>query len=48
MYRYAPVKLQSWMAANYHDVVAMYEDWHSLMGLDEAGDIVTRWGLYKL
>jgi len=36
------VKLQGWLETNYHDVVAMYEDWHKLMGVDEAGDIVTR------
>ena len=36
------VKLETWMQSNYHDVVAMYEDWHNLMGVDEAGDIVTR------
>jgi len=27
---------------NYHDVVAMYEDWHSLVGVDAAGRVVTR------
>jgi len=27
---------------NYHDVVAMYEDWHSLVGVDAAGQVVTR------
>ena len=36
------VKLQGWMDKNYHDVVAMYEDWHSLMGVNEAGEIVQR------
>ena len=36
------VKLQNWINTNYRDVVAMYEDWHDLMGLDEAGDIVQR------
>ena len=36
------VKLAAWMNANYGDVVAMYEDWHSLMGVDAAGNVVTR------
>ena len=36
------VKLAAWMNANYGDVVAMYEDWHSLMGVNAAGNVVTR------
>ena len=36
------VKLNDWVERNYRDVVAMYEDWHSLMGLDASGEIVTR------
>ena len=36
------VKLRAWLENNYRDVVAMYEDWHALMGLDANGDIVTR------
>ena len=36
------VKLAAWMTANYGDVVAMYEDWHSLMGVDAQGNVVTR------
>lgn len=36
------VKLNDWVERNYRDVVAMYEDWHCLMGLDASGEIVTR------
>ena len=36
------VKLRAWLENNYRDVVAMYEDWHALKGLDANGDIVTR------
>ncbi len=36
------VKLRAWLEANYKDVVAMYEDWHGLVGLDADGNIVTR------
>jgi hypothetical protein len=36
------VKLRWWVERNYHDVVAMYEDWHSLVGVDAAGQVVTR------
>lgn len=36
------VKLNGWMTTNYGDVVAMYEDWHSLMGVDSNGVVVSR------
>jgi hypothetical protein len=36
------VKLRAWLEANYKDVVAMYEDWHGLVGLDADGNLVTR------
>ena len=36
------MKLRAWLEANYKDVVAMYEDWHGLVGLDADGNLVTR------
>jgi hypothetical protein len=36
------VKLQAWVDRNYTDVVAMYEDWHDLVGVDANGNIVRR------
>ena len=36
------VKLATWLSSNYGDVVAMYEDWHSLMGFDANGNVVVR------
>ncbi|ABP01216.1 predicted protein [Ostreococcus lucimarinus CCE9901] len=34
--------LRTWLARNYYDVVAMYEDWHKLWGMNANGELVTR------
>jgi len=36
------VALRSWLEQNYYDVIAMYEDWHKLRGINESGELVTR------
>mmetsp|Transcript_655 Transcript_655/g.2563 ORF Transcript_655/g.2563 Transcript_655/m.2563 type:complete len:474 (-) Transcript_655:1887-3308(-) len=34
--------IRSWLEKNYYDVLAMYEDWHKLWGVNENGELVTR------
>lgn len=31
--------LRAWLEKNYHDVIAMYEDWHKLWGVNENGEV---------
>lgn len=31
--------LRTWLARNYYDVVAMYEDWHKLWGMNANGEV---------
>lgn len=31
--------LRSWLEKNYYDVLAMYEDWHKLWGVNENGEV---------
>jgi len=31
--------LRSWLTRNYYDVIAMYEDWHTLLGINETGEV---------
>lgn len=31
--------LRSWLTRNYYDVIAMYEDWHMLLGMNEIGEV---------
>ena len=33
------VALRSWLEQNYYDVIAMYEDWHKLRGINESGEV---------
>jgi hypothetical protein len=31
--------IRSWLEKNYYDVLAMYEDWHKLWGVNENGEV---------
>lgn len=31
--------MRSWLERNYYDVIAMYEDWHKLWGINENGEV---------